>query len=172
MDCLKSFSLKVSTNSGVTLSDIKQWTNGLDQKYFTCTTGSSGSKYNIEGFKNINVWGVNVTGSIGTIPSAVTGGVVINNWAIDFKINGQAPFLGGTVQASPNYYVINATSVENTNFPLSRYSPSVKFHSPIQSVKSIEIGQTYADGYGWETSGTINLYWNLNFTVYYNFEGE
>lgn len=172
MDCIRSFSFRVNTNSGVTLTDIKQWQTGTAQHFFSCTTGGSGSKYNIQGFKNINVWGVGVTGTVGTIPSAAIGGIIVNNWTIDFKINGQAPFPSGVVQTTPNYYVINASSVENTTFPLGRFSPNVKFDTPIQSVKSVEIGQTYADGYGWETLGTLNLYWNLNFTVYYNFEGE
>ena len=172
MDCLRSFSFRVNTNSGVTLSDIKQWQTGTAQHFFSCTTGSAGSKYNIEGFKNINVFGVDVTGSISTLPGATNGGVIINNWMIDVKINGQAPLVGGNVTTSPNYYVISTTNPQNTNFPLGRFSPSVRLATPIQSATSIELGSTYADGFGWQTVGEINLFWNLNFTVYYNFEGE
>jgi hypothetical protein len=42
----------------------------------------------------------------------------------------------------------------------------------MQSVTSISLEDTYASGYGGQTAGNINLYWNLNFIVYYKFEGE
>lgn len=171
MDCLKSFSFKVTTNTTLTGGSIKQWTTGANQHFWSASAGTS-STYNIQGFKNINVFGVDVIGSVTTLTAAGTGGVIVNDWSIDVLLSGQQPLVGGNITAAPNYYSINETSPTNRIFPLSKFSNSVKLSDPINSVKFIQLGSTYAQGIGYETLGDVNLFWNLNFVVYYNFEGE
>ena len=171
MECLKSFSFKVTTNTNLSGGNIKQWATGAAQHFWSASAGTS-STYNIQGFKNINVYGVDVIGSITTLTAAGTGGVIVNDWNIDVLISGQQPLVGGTITAAPNYYSINATSPTNRIFPLGRFSNSVKFADPISSVQFIQLGSTYAQGIAYETLGDVNLFWNLNFVVYYKFEGE
>jgi len=171
MDCLKSFSFKVTTNTTLTGGSIKQWTTGPNQHFWSASAGTS-STYNIQGFKNINVFGVDVIGSVTTLTAAGTGGVIVNDWNIDVLLSGQQPLVGGNITAAPNYYSINATSPTNRIFPLGKFSNSVKLTDPITSVNFIQLGSTYAQGIGYETLGDVNLFWNLNFVVYYKFEGE
>lgn len=170
MDCLRSFSFRVDTNTNLT-TGIKQWTTSAGNHFFSVTAGST-STYNIQGFKNINVFGVDCVGSIQTQSAAGTGGVIINDWSIDFLIFGQQPLVGGSITTSPNFYGISADSPSNNSFSLSRFNNSVKLASPIQSVKFVQLGSTYATGWGYQTLNDINLYWNLDFIVYYKFEGE
>jgi hypothetical protein len=171
MDCYKSFNFQVDTNGNQTGTSVKQWTVGVDQTFWSVTTGTS-STYNIQGFKNINVHGIDVIGSISTLTGAGIGGVIVNDWNIDVSLTGQIPIIGSTITAAPNFYSISNTSVQNSTFPIGKYSNSIKFASPYQSVTSIILGNTYATGTGFQTAGSVNLYWNLNFIVYYSFEGE
>jgi len=171
MDCLRSFNFRVSTNTNLT-SSLKTWNTGGNNHYWSVDSGPLGSQYNIEGFKNINIYGIDVIGSIQTLPTAPNGGVIVNDWSIDVLINGQQPLVGGTITTSPNYYGIDTASLANKVFPLSKYSNSLKFADPFESVKNINLQNTFASGFGWETSLNVNLTWNLNFVVFYKFEGE
>jgi hypothetical protein len=171
MDCLRSFNFKVDINSNLTGGFIKQWIVGVNQHFWTVTSNQQ-STYNIQGFKNINVFGIDVVGQIGTLTTSGLGGVIVNDWSIDVLINGQQPLIGSNITVSPNDYSLNNTTASNRIFPLGKYSNSLKLADPIESVQSISLQQTYANGTGYETLGTINLFWKLNFIVYYKFEGE
>lgn len=169
MDCLRSFNFQVDTDSTFSGAAVKQWTVGLDQTFWSVTGGTL-STYNIEGFKNINVYGIDLIGSLTSKTSVGTAGVIVDDWSIDITVGGQIPLIGGNVTASPNFYNISADTANNKIFPLSKYSNSVKFASPIQSAKFIQLGATNAQGTGFQTAGSVNLYWNWNFIIYYKFE--
>lgn len=171
MDCLRSFSFRVNTNTNLSGGNVKQWTTSAGNHYFSVNAGTA-STYNIQGFKNIEVYGIDVLGTIQTLVGATNGGVIINDWSIDVLISGQQPLVGGTVTTSPNYYSIDATSPSNRIFSLSKFNNSLKLASPITSVQFIQLGSTYATGFGYQTLNDINLHWNLDFVVYYKFEGE
>ena len=170
MECLKSFNFSVRTNTNLTGSDVKTWISG-GQHAWTVQTSYS-SIYNIQGFKNINVYGIKCVGAISSLTSAALGGVVVNDWSIDVILNGQRPIIGGTITAAPNNYGLDLNTPNNRNFSISKNSNSVEFGDPYQSVTSIELGGTTATGFGWQTLSNINLLWILNFVVYYKFEGE
>lgn len=171
MECMRSFNFQVDSNDTMTGGNISQWTTADGQHYWSANGGTA-STYNISGFKNIDVYGVDVIGSISTLTTSGVGKVIVNDWNIDFLISGQSPLVGGNITASPNYYSINATTPFNRIFPLGKYSNSLKLAEPIKSVKFVQLGSSYASGFGYETLGAINLYYNLNFIVYYKFEGE
>jgi hypothetical protein len=171
MDCLRSFSFRVNTNTNLSGVSISQWTTGANQHFWSATTPSS-SQYNIQGFKNINVFGIDVIGSITTLPTAGTGKVIVNDWSLNVNLFGLQPLVGGNITASPNFYGISSTTPTNTVFPVGKFSNSVKLESPIESVQYVRLESTYAQGIGYETLNDINLFWNLNFIVYYKFEGE
>ena len=171
MDCLRSFSFRINTNTTLSGADINQWVTGAAQHFWSAVTPSS-SRYNIQGFKNINIFGVDVLGSVTTLPTAGTGKVIVNDWSLNVNLFGLQPLVGGNILAAPNFYGINATTATNTVFPLSKFSNSLKLASPIESVQYIQLESTYAQGIGYETLGSVNLFWNLNFVVYYKFEGE
>jgi hypothetical protein len=57
MDCLRSFSLRINTNTGLGGSDIKTWTDASLQTYWSAYNGAStNSIFNIQGFKNIDIY--------------------------------------------------------------------------------------------------------------------
>lgn len=170
MDCLRSFNFRIDTNTNIT-TGVKTWTTGGGGHYWAVNAGTS-STYNIQGYKNINVYGIEVVGAVQTLPTAGTGGVVVNDWTIDIFLDGVQPILGSNITSSPNFYSISNTSLGNKVFPIGKYNSNLQFGDPYESVKSIQILDTNASGFGWETLTNVNLFWNLNFIVYYKFEGE
>jgi hypothetical protein len=170
MDCLRSFTINIDLLNNVTgASNLKQWNTAGGNHYWQVTTGTS-STFNIEGFKNINVYGIDVIGSIQTDATIPNDGVIVNNWSIDVQIGGQAPQVGSSITASPNFY--NITAGTNNFFALGQYTPSVKFASPFLSVPFIQFGSTFAQGIGYQTLGTVNLRMDLAFVVYYKFQED
>lgn len=170
MECLNSFSFSTSGNSNYTGSNVKTWTAGSEE-YWSLDAAQS-SYFDITGFKNINIHGVDVIGGISTLPGAASGGVVLEDWRVQVFINGQIPLVSGSIRTSPNQWSIDNSSAFAKIFEVGRYSNSVRFSSPFQSVKDVGLLGIKANGYGGQTGGNVNLYWNLNFVFHYTYEGE
>ena len=97
MDCLRSFSFAVDLINNVSgATNLKQWATSVGQHFWQASVGTS-STYNIQGFKNIDVYGVDVLGSIQTQTNTVINGVIVNDWLIDVIVNGQQPVVGGVI---------------------------------------------------------------------------
>lgn len=173
MDCLRSFNFGVDRISTISGADLKQWATGTAQHFWQISTPPGDtSTYNIQGFKNINVYGIDVIGSVQTQTNTAVDGVIVNDWFIDVLINGQQPLVGGNVTAAPNAYALDLSLPGNNSFELGRYSNSVKFASPYLSCKFIQLGGTLAQGIAYQTLGSVNIRWKMNFVVYYKFEDE
>lgn len=173
MNCLKSFVININQVSTFTGTDVKTWTLGV-QEYWIFEKGVSGgstSVYNIEGFKNINIYGIDVIGSVTTQKAAAIGGVIVEDWSFQLKLNGQIPLISGSI-GTPNYWNIESNTSSTQEFNLSKNNNSLKFASPFQSVKSIDFLSLTAQGYGGQTIGTVSLDWDFSFIFFYEYEGE
>ena len=172
MDCLKSFSFAVNSINTITgAPDLKQWATGAAQHFWQVNTGTS-SQYNIQGFKTLEIYGIDVLGSIQTQANIAINGVIVNDWQIDVLVGGQNPEVGATVTGAPNYYAIDINLPENRIYSLGRFNPSIKFESPITGTTFIQLQKTRAQGIAYETVGSVNLWTRLNLVVYYKFDGE
>jgi hypothetical protein len=172
MDCLRSFSFGINQINTITgAPDLKQWATGTAQHFWQVNTGTS-STYNFEGFKRLDIYGIDILGSIQTQANIAINGVIVNDWSIDVQVGGQSPLVGATVTGVPNYYALDVNLAENSIYPLGRFNPSIKFESPISGSTFIQIQKTRASGIAYETIGSVNLWTRLNFIVYYKFEGE
>ena len=174
MECLRSFSFSTNLTTTITAAsgELKQWAIG-NNHYWQVYTNSAitlPSIYDIQGFKNIEVFGIDVLGDIQTQQNIGIDGVLVENWTIDVSVNGQQPLVGGFTTGG--FYNIDSTLPDNNIFALGKYTNSVKFATPILSAKQIVLGRTRASGIGYQTVGSINLYWKVNFVVYYKLEGE
>ena len=170
MDCLRSFSFRVTTDYTFTGAEVKTWILAHGSGFIA--TSSSSSTYNIQGYKNINVHGIEVVGGVFPYMPLATQGGIPTDWAIDVTLNGTQPLIGGNVTTSPNFYAINPSSSSNLVFPIGKYNNVLKLDSPIESVTSIVLGASRVQGTSVQTAGTVRLLYDLNFIVYYNFEGE
>jgi len=139
MNCLRSFSFGVNQINTITGSpDLKQWATGAAQHFWQVNTGTS-STYNFQGFKRLDIYGIDVLGSIQTQANIGINGVIVNDWQIDVQVGGISPLVGGTVTSSPNYYAIDTTLAENSIYALGKFNPSVKFSDPISGSSFIQL---------------------------------
>ena len=172
MDCMRSFSFGVNViNTVAGAPDLKQWVTGAAQHFWQVNTGTS-STYNFQGFKNLDIYGIDLLGSIQTQANIGINGVIVNDWQIDVQIGGINPKISATVTGVPNYYALDVNLAENNIYALGKFNPSVKFDEPISGSSFIQIQKTRASGIAYETLGAVNLWTRLNFVIYYKFEGE
>lgn len=169
MDCLRSFNFLASGQANFVAPEVKTWFVGA-QEFWTFERSGS-STFSPQGFKNIDVYKIEVIGNFGTYVVPVLGGAIPSDWSIRIKVNGLPSLLGGVV-AVTNDFNINITPSNTSSFDLGRFKPSVEFTSPFKSVTSFEITKISANGTGGQTAGNVNLQYNLNFVIYYKFEGE
>jgi WD40 repeat protein len=170
MDCLRSFNFNAQVSGySISTTSIKTWTLGL-QEYFVFDAPGT-SVFNISGFKNINIFGCRVVGNV-QADIQPTGGCVLEDWNILVRLNGQTPLISGSVDPLVNFWNLTTTGNEANTFELGRHTPDVKFNTPFQSVRTIEIVGIKGQGYGGQTIGNITLDIDLNFIFDYQYEGE
>ncbi len=169
MDCLRSFNFFASGQANWTAPQAKTWTVGLQEFWAYQRFGSS--IFQIQGFKNINVFGIEVIGNVGTLPLSPTGGCIPTDWSVDISINGKVPLIGGVIAPLNDFNITDNVFIAN-NFNLGRFNPSVQFESPIESVTSLTINSIEANGTGAQNVANLNIKYIFNFIVYYKFEGE
>lgn len=168
MECLRSFIVKIQQTNTFSGGDVKTWTLGL-QEYWAVANGGN-SIFNFQGFKNVDVYGIDVIGQIQTQIGAANGGVV-EDWAFKILIEGQLPLASGNITASPNFWNLQSSGIAK-GVALSKNTNSVKFSNPIKSVQFLDFEGIRVQGYGGQTVGQISLDYDLSFIIYYRFEGE
>jgi hypothetical protein len=170
MDCLRSFIVSIDQVTTFSGTDVKTWFVGAQEFWVVEKAGVS--TFVPEGFKNIDIYGVDVIGNVSTQKAAATGGVVVQDWGFELLIEGQLPLVSGTITTSPNYWNIQTTTTGTRTFALSKNTNSLKFADPIGSVKNINFEVLRAQGVGGQTAGVVSLNWDLSFVFFYKYEGE
>jgi hypothetical protein len=171
MECLRSFTINIRQNTTFGTPEIDTWSD-LGNTFFTLNTSNNFSRFNIQGFKNVDIYGVDVIGAVEHQTAATGFGALVTDWSFDIFINGQLPLVSGNIQTSPNYWNITATTNEPKVYRLSKNTNSVKLTSPLKSVSYIEFSGLFAQGMGVENINAIGLSWHLDFIFYYKYEGE
>jgi hypothetical protein len=170
MDCLRSFSFIASANSTITTPEINTW-GVAPQNYWNAQIGiTTFSRYNIQGFKTINVFKIQAVGDVGTTLNT-SNSVIVNDWDFVVRVNGSNNLIGNNIVSSPNPFVIS-NQPNNPIFALGRYNGNLNLSDPIVGVTSIDILGLKASGIGAQNIALINLQWNVNFIVHYTFDGE
>jgi len=169
MDCLRSFNFNIGAQGNEPTPEFLAWSVGA-QHFWSYQSTNVDSVFNIEGFKNINVFKIALNGNVGSYSTTLSS-VIVSNWVWSIEIIGQNSVIGGNVSVTPNGFGMSVQPI-NPIFNLSKYTPSIEFATPIQSAKQINFNGFYADGIGAQilTSGQLN--WSINCTVFYKYEGE
>lgn len=175
MDCLRSFTIRINQQLLCTNANgvVKTWGTAGDY-YFSAdnTPLSLGSKFDLTGFKNTDIYGASVTGIIKGDPNSVNAKCIVSNWSFKFFLDGQTPLVSGAIDPTVNSYNLFVTS-PNANFlTLSKDTPCIMFSNPFKSVKSIRFDGTLIEGYGAEFLNLVAVLYDLSFTFYYKYEGE
>lgn len=171
MDCLRTFNFTAGAQSNFTGTQIATW-GVAPQNYWQAEIGiTTVSTFNIQGYKNINVYRIDVVGRVASIIQEPLRKAIVNDWTFLVRVNGQNSQIGGTITTSPNPFVIQDLSI-NPTFLLGKYNSSIQLESPVASVTSIEIVGLQVSGIGAQDLTSINVGWGATFVVHYNFEGE
>ena len=173
MDCLRSFSLTILDQNTYTAasSALTVWSHGQNHSYAIYSTDSS--TFLIQGYKNINVFGVDMIGNVssayGNAPRVDNANA--NDFEIGVQLVGQLPQPIGVIGVPNDLPIIQNTFIEQI-FTLSKYKTSVKFSTPIQSVSNISFYDFKAFGNNLENLAQVKMGYQLQFIFYYQFEGE
>jgi hypothetical protein len=167
MDCLNSFSVLLRLQRGYSTggTNVKTWGSGHDLNW-QVRDQTLGTNLAIQGFKNIDVYGIQMLGLVHTDVGAGDGAIV-SDFGLYITFTGQAPLISG-VSDNANWPVY----LNNKAFMLSKYRNKVKMESPISGVSNINFGVFSAQGTGAETANSVTLDIDLEFIFYYKYEGE
>ena len=171
MDCLRSFNFALANQSNYDASlGFKYWQIN-SQHYWLIDQFLPNVKYLVQGFKNINVFKIEVSGDVNSSPAFVPYEALVQNWKWDLQVVGQNSTNVGILAPaqSPGYMVIQET---NPSFRLSKFQPSIEFETPIQSAKEIIFTNFYCDGIANKTTTSAQVGFVINVTVFYKYEGE
>ena len=171
MDCLRSFNFTIANQSNYGSPDFKGWTLGAQHFWLLELSDATGSKYIVEGFKNINVFKIEMNGTVYSSALPVGVSAITNNWHTFIEVVGQNSQSTGTVVASPNPFSMVLQPI-NPTFVLSKFENTVSFPSPIQSVRELNVKAFYAEGIANQSLLTGQLGYIVNFTVFFKYEGE
>ena len=171
MDCLRSFNFIIAGQANFTAPSFLYWQIGTQHFWTWDYSSASGSKYLIQGFKNINIFKIELSGDINSSPQFAPYQCIIQNWSLGFEVVGQNSTSVGEVLSSPNFFQIGEQQT-NPFFRLSKFQPSITFETPIQSAKEIIIKNLFADGIANNTTTSAEIGYIINVTVFYKYEGE
>jgi len=167
--CIKSFNFLVVNQVNEPTPEFYPWTIGTEN-FWLYASNNTASTLTVQGFKNINIYKIEINGNVYSeaSPSGVAG--IVQNWHVIMTIDGQnSNFVGGNYVAG-GFNMINQAN--NPNILLNKFQRSQTFTTPIQSASKITIESLYADGIANQSNVSIKLDWWLNVTVHYTFEGE
>jgi hypothetical protein len=170
MDCLRSFNFTLANQSNYTVANgFKHWQIGTQHFWLLEQASASGGIYTIQGFKNINIFKIEINGDWYSSALPVGVSALPQNWNFGLEITGQnsqsvggvTTPLFGMVETPINPYVI-----------LSKFQKSISFESPIQSASQIKVLNVYCDGIADESILSAQLAYVMMVTVFYKYEGE
>ena len=169
MECLRSFNFTVGFQSNFTPPNgFKYWQIGTQHFWFLESTLAS-STFNIQGFKNINIFGIEATGKVNTDALPVGFSCLVQDWSFQLQITGQNALIGNNIV--PGGFNLGVQEV-NPFFDLSKFQRSIEFASPIQSATAISITGFQCQGIANESILAAQIDVFVSFNVYYKFEGE
>jgi hypothetical protein len=172
MDCLRSFTLNINQNASFSTPEYIAWNTANNYHPWALQNGIGSttpavSNFNVQGFKNINIFGISMIGNVyPTLATASRQGLV-QDWGIDLQLTGNPILVGG------NFGVNNFGFYQGGNLiSLSKYENEYKLLSPIQSVTQIQVINLNASGIQAESNAGIDLTFDVTLIFYYQFEGE
>lgn len=169
MDCLRSFNVRLqfAQNFESSNPNVKFWGTGNNINFII--ENEEEGHFEIQGFKNINLYGVKMVGDI--IPYiTINRSSIIDDWSIRLVIVGQPPLISGNITSSS--YTLNYADSESTVFQLTKYTNNINFASPIASASLLTFSVIKVSGIHCETDIDVGINADLNFTFFYKYEGE
>ena len=169
MECLNSFTVQINAKKTFATSgtNVRMWGSAGNYHWVVVNT-SELSRYNIQGFKRIDLYGVEMVGLVQSDVTA-TSKVIVQDYDFTIGIDAQVPLVSGLISIAPNDYNI---SDQVSNFELGKFANKVTFESPYSGLKNIIFNGFRAQGNNGETLDSVIIDLKLQFVFYYKYEGE
>jgi len=172
MGCLRTFTQSIIIQNTLTsLNAVKSfWTIGANNHCSAIATFAAGAGpavFQPQGFKNIDIYGISITGEIISDPSNITQGGIIDTWGVLLNTVGNYAEISGTFSNQALTVSENPVTIS-----LSRYANYIEFSSPIKSVQNISFNNIYVQASSCQTNTNLALSGQLQLNVFYKFEGE
>jgi hypothetical protein len=172
MDCLRSFNFSIANQSNYGAAQgFLYWQIGTQHFWTLDISSATGSKFNITGFKNVNIFKIEISGDVNSTPQLAPFQCIVQNWNLGLEVVGQNSQSTGNVLAAPNVFGMIEQPV-NPFIRLSKFQNSICFDSPIQSAREINIKNLFVDGIANQTILSAQIGYVINVTVFYKYEGE
>jgi len=167
--CMKSFTISLYDALVFGTTVFTEWNSLGTVKPWIMVDGSASRKteFFLEGFKNIDVYGVSMVGSVYPLLAPAQRQALVEDWGVLLLINGTTQLVNG-------FFGTNTFSGSqgSKRVFLSKYQNEYKLMDPIMSVQSITVEEIQASGIQNEASSSVDLLFNISLIVYYKLEGE
>jgi hypothetical protein len=105
MDCLKSFTIHSGTSINATGARI--FVQNLNN-YWTLET-SRLSEFTIQGFKNVNIHGMEINGYVQGFQPNATDNCIVQDWSTDVRLaGGTIPLISGEITGTNDWLITNS----------------------------------------------------------------
>lgn len=168
-DCMKSFTLNINQNFIFNNTLFTEWNTAGTVLPWTMFDGSATRKsdFFVQGFKNIDVYGVSMVGTVYPLLAPAQKQALVQDWGVNVLLEGTVPLVNGFFGTN----TFSATQGARNVF-LSKYQNEFKLIDPIQSVQKISIGALTASGIQNESGLSVDLTFEIALIIYYKLEGE
>jgi hypothetical protein len=167
---MRSFNFNLSEQANWDATNgFKHWQIGTQHFWLLERQSATGGIFTIQGFKNINIFKIEINGDWFSSALPVGVSALPQNWNFGFNIIGQNSQSVGSV-TTPLFGMVEFPT--NPFITLSKFQKSISFESPIQSAKEIKLLKVYCDGIANQSIISAQLAYNMTVTVFYKYEGE
>ena len=169
MDCLRQFQFYISQSRTFTAaSNQYDYWGTVTNVTFPWNVHLTGQFLNfaIQGFKNIDIYGVEMLGYVKS-PQVTADAGKVDDFSFQIGIAGQNPQISGVITTNNYNGVVN-----NSTIQISKLQNKIMFAEPIKGCTSLSIGTFSATGNGAENAVQIALNLEIQLYFYYKFEGE
>jgi len=167
MDCLNQFQFYIAQGLNFTTASNTFSVFGTAPNLaWTCGKNLPTNNFTVQGFKNINLYGIKLLSGIRNgITNSDQGIVEDYNFSIGFT--GQIPSISG--EYNPNGLSINPNVGE---VYLGKFNNELRFTDPIKSCSNISIAGFTAQGHTPQSLTSLTLDIIVQIIFYYKYEGE
>lgn len=178
MDCLRTSNLTLSgsiaNTSTVVGSNVNFWLDYSSKiTGVVATIPLVGCQFFPQGFKNIDVYSVEVIGFINN-PNTAGGNFICTDYSLGTFIFGTYPLLGGNIPVGTPFQFTQGGGGSN-GFSFTKTHSKINFYSPIKSVTQIACQSLIIEGTAPTLIGItdeIAFQYSFDILIHYKFEGE
>lgn len=165
-DCMNQFQFYINDTYTFTtaLGNFAPWVSGTNNSWVV-KSGANQFDFDIEGFNNINLYGIKLIADIQSGVSGANHGIV-EDYKFRINFSGVVPLISGVFQT--NTWNAGVTTNQVT---LSKYQNEILFVEPIQSCKNIRVTVFSAQGFNNQSLTEIKLDIIAQLYFYYKYEG-